>query len=186
MIRPVSGPVAPPDVVTVGTIETRIGAFGAAVSPLGLGCLALPREPPDRCELWTRRWWPAARIVRGGPGFAALGGELCAYLEGRLTGFTVSVDLRGTLFQTQVWRALDEIPYGRTRSYAEVAAAIGRPRAVRAVGAANGANPVPIVVPCHRVIGAGGGLTGYGGGLAMKRWLLVLEGVLPGELPDHP
>jgi O-6-methylguanine DNA methyltransferase len=109
---------------------------------------------------------------------------LRAYLEGRLTGFTVSVDLRGTPFQTRVWRALGEIPYGRTRSYAEVAAAIGRPRAVRAVGAANGANPVPIVVPCHRVIGAGGGLTGYGGGLAMKRWLLVLEGVLTGELPD--
>lgn len=79
-------------------------------------------------------------------------------------------------FQVSVWQALFRIPYGETRSYAEIASAIGRPRAVRAVGAANGANPVAIIVPCHRVIGSDGTLTGYGGGLPTKRWLLSLEG----------
>jgi methylated-DNA-[protein]-cysteine S-methyltransferase len=171
MIRPVSEArpwvqeesVAPPDTVTVGTIETRIGCFDAAVSPLGLGRLVLPAEPPGGCEAWACRWWPAARVIRGGPALAALDAELRAYLKGRRSAFTVPVDLRGTPFQTRVWRALAGIPYGQTRTYVEIAAAIGRPRAVRAVGAANGANPVPVVVPCHRVIAADGGLTGYRG-----------------------
>jgi methylated-DNA-[protein]-cysteine S-methyltransferase len=76
-----------------------------------------------------------------------------------------------------VWEELYRIPYGQTRTYAQIAAAIGSPKAVRAVGAANGANPVAVIVPCHRVIGSDGALTGYGGGLAMKEWLLALEGV---------
>ena len=87
------------------------------------------------------------------------------------------MDLRGTEFQLRVWRELERIPYGETRSYRQVASAIGPPDAVRAVGAANGANPIPIVVPCHRVIGASGKLVGYGGGLELKRRLLELEGV---------
>ncbi len=90
--------------------------------------------------------------------------------------FTCPLDLHGTPFQVAVWQALVRIPYGETRSYAEIAQAIDRPRAVRAVGAANGANPVAIIVPCHRVIGSNGTLTGYGGGLPAKRWLLSLEG----------
>jgi methylated-DNA-[protein]-cysteine S-methyltransferase len=83
--------------------------------------------------------------------------------------------MKGTPFQLRVWRALQQIPYGQTRSYAEQARAIGSPDAVRAVGAANGSNPIPIVVPCHRVIGSNGKLTGFGGGLPLKRWLLDLE-----------
>jgi O-6-methylguanine DNA methyltransferase len=86
--------------------------------------------------------------------------------------------MHGTDFQLRVWRELERIPYGETRSYSQIAAAIGTPQAVRAVGAANGANPIPIVVPCHRVIGAGGKLVGYGGGLPLKRRLLELEGAL--------
>ncbi len=101
--------------------------------------------------------------------------ELDAYLRGELTKFSVQVDLRGTPFQLRVWNALREIPYGEVRSYAAVAAAIGRPSAVRAVGAANGANPVPVIVPCHRVIGADGRLVGFGGGLDWKRRLLGVE-----------
>lgn len=102
--------------------------------------------------------------------------QLHAYFAGNLRRFELPLDMHGTAFQKSVWRELSDIPYGETRSYAQVAAAIGTPKAVRAVGAANGSNPVPIVVPCHRVIGAGGRLTGYGGGLPLKKRLLQLEG----------
>ena len=95
----------------------------------------------------------------------------------------IPVDPEGTEFQLSVWKALRKIPRGQTRSYGEIARAIGRPKAVRAVGAANGSNPVAIVVPCHRVIGANGTLTGYGGGLEKKEWLLKHEGVGGATLP---
>jgi methylated-DNA-[protein]-cysteine S-methyltransferase len=101
--------------------------------------------------------------------------ELEAYFAGRLTRFETPVAPEGTPFQQRVWGALCEIPYGRTMSYSEIARRIGAEKAVRAVGAANGANPVAIVVPCHRVIGADGSLTGFGGGLPVKRALLDLE-----------
>jgi methylated-DNA-[protein]-cysteine S-methyltransferase len=102
--------------------------------------------------------------------------QLASYFVGELREFSVEVALRGTEFQARVWAALREIPYGETRSYGELAAAIGAPAAVRAVGLANGKNPVSIVVPCHRVVGANGSLTGYGGGTDRKRTLLELEG----------
>ena len=102
--------------------------------------------------------------------------ELTAYFEGTLREFTAEVVLRGTEFQQRVWAALRELPYGSTCSYGELAVAIGSPTAVRAVGLANGKNPVSIVVPCHRVVGANGSLTGYGGGTERKRALLELEG----------
>jgi len=101
--------------------------------------------------------------------------QLRDYFAGTLTEFEMNLDMQGTEFQKRVWMELLTIPYGETRSYRDVANVIGTPKAVRAVGAANGRNPVPIVVPCHRVIGAGGSLTGYGGGLPMKRFLLDLE-----------
>ena len=102
--------------------------------------------------------------------------ELLAYFAGTLRVFSVPLDMQGTEFQLSVWNYLMRIPYGETRSYAQVAEAVGRPKAVRAVGAANGSNPVAIIVPCHRVIGSGGKLTGYGGGLPLKKRLLELEG----------
>ncbi|MBV2355536.1 methylated-DNA--[protein]-cysteine S-methyltransferase [Streptomyces sp. J2-1] len=101
--------------------------------------------------------------------------QLGAYFEGELTEFTLELRLPGTPFQRSVWDQLTRIPYGETRSYGELAAALGNPGASRAVGLANGRNPVSIVVPCHRVIGAGGDLTGYGGGVARKRRLLDFE-----------
>jgi methylated-DNA-[protein]-cysteine S-methyltransferase len=101
--------------------------------------------------------------------------QLGAYLAGELRDFDLILDLQGTAFQKQVWLELRNIPFGETRSYSFVASTIGAPKAVRAVGAANGRNPIPIVVPCHRVIGAGGSLVGYGGGLPLKRFLLDLE-----------
>jgi len=101
--------------------------------------------------------------------------ELDAYWTGELREFTVPVGLDGTAFQRRVWQALRTIPYGETWSYGKLAAEIGAPGASRAVGLANGRNPVGIVVPCHRVVGASGSLTGYGGGLERKRWLLDHE-----------
>jgi methylated-DNA-[protein]-cysteine S-methyltransferase len=101
--------------------------------------------------------------------------QLRAYFGGDLRDFDLPLAMAGTPFQQRVWKELLRIPYGETRSYSEIAHAIGAPTAVRAVGAANGANPIPIVVPCHRVIGSGGKLVGYGGGLPLKRRLLALE-----------
>jgi methylated-DNA-[protein]-cysteine S-methyltransferase len=106
---------------------------------------------------------------------------LAAYFEGELDAIeALEVVFNGTDFQHSVWRALTKIACGQTRSYGDVARAIGNPKAVRAVGLANGSNPIGIVVPCHRVIGANGTLTGYGGGIERKRWLLRHEGVLDG------
>lgn len=109
--------------------------------------------------------------------------QLEAYLRGALEDFDLPVDPAGTPFQRDVWFALAEIPYGATESYRWLANRVGRPTATRAVGATNGRNPIPIVLPCHRVIGSDGSLTGYGGGLALKRSLLDLEHRHDGELP---
>jgi len=101
--------------------------------------------------------------------------QLRAYFEGRLTRFDLPIDLRGTQFQCKAWRALCDIGFAETISYAEQARRIGRPRATRAVGAANGRNPIPVIVPCHRVIGSDGSLTGFALGTGVKRWLLDHE-----------
>jgi methylated-DNA-[protein]-cysteine S-methyltransferase len=101
--------------------------------------------------------------------------QLLAYFAGELTRFDLQLAPRGTEFQRLVWDAVARVPFGTTTTYSAVAAAVGRPGACRAVGAANGRNPLPIVVPCHRVVGMSGGLTGYGGGLERKRALLDLE-----------
>jgi methylated-DNA-[protein]-cysteine S-methyltransferase len=114
---------------------------------------------------WTESARPFADVVA----------QLEAYFTGRLRAFEVNVEPAGTPFQRRVWRALQDIPYGDTTSYGQLARRLGNPQAVRAVGLANGANPISIIVPCHRVIGANGSLTGYGGGLSVKRALLALE-----------
>lgn len=101
--------------------------------------------------------------------------QLSAYFAGELRSFDLELMPVGSPFQLSVWQALTAIPYGATTSYGELANRIGRPSASRAVGAANGANPIPIIVPCHRVIGASGALTGFGGGIETKRWLLAHE-----------
>ena len=101
--------------------------------------------------------------------------KLDAYFAGKLRAFNVPVAPRGTEFQRKCWAALQQIPYGATRSYGQQADAINNPKAVRAVGLANGRNPISIIIPCHRVIGANGGLTGYGGGMGRKQFLLDLE-----------
>lgn len=114
--------------------------------------------------------------------FADVREQLHAYFAGELQEFSLALAPAGTPFQQSVWSALRAIPYGQTRSYLDIANVIGKPSACRAVGAANGANPLPIVVPCHRVIGANGTLTGFGGGIEVKRRLLALEGAGGGSL----
>ena len=130
---------------------------------------------------------PDPAWVRGDDAFAAAKAQLAEYFDGRRRHFDLPLRPTGTPFQLAVLEALQTIPYGETKSYAAIAAQIGRPRAVRAVGAANGRNPLPIVIPCHRVIGSDGSLTGFGGGLAAKRHLLALEaGAALGALGGAP
>ena len=135
-----------------------------------------PDGPAPRTLL--RRWYPAESIERHpNPGGAVT--ALRCYFDGTAGALDeIEVEMNGTAFQKRVWDALRSVKAGTTTSYAAIARAIDRPAAVRAVGAANGANPVALIVPCHRIIGTNGSLTGYGGGLETKRWLLRHEGVL--------
>jgi AraC family transcriptional regulator of adaptative response/methylated-DNA-[protein]-cysteine methyltransferase len=155
---------------------TPLGAMVAAATPKGL-CLL---EFADRRGLETElrdlaRRLNCAVVPEADDVLRRVETELAAYFAGTLRRFTVPLDLLGTPFQRRAWDALAAIPFGSTRSYAQQAAAMGAPAAVRAVGRANGCNRVAIVVPCHRVVGADGELTGYGGGLWRKRRLLELE-----------
>lgn len=136
----------------------------------------------DGADASRLRWWPEAVHDPEAPPLPETRRQLDDYLAGRRRHFDLPLDPAGTDFQRRCWQALQRIPYGETRSYGEQARAIGRPAAVRAVGRANHDNPIGVIVPCHRVIGANGSLTGYAGGLDMKRALLELEGVLPGTL----
>ena len=118
---------------------------------------------------------PVGALHRSDTVLAATARQLDAYFDGRLKSFDLPLAPEGTPFQQHVWSALRGIPFGETRSYGQLAKAIGKPSAMRAVGAANGRNPIAIVVPCHRVIGADGSLTGFGGGIERKKFLLSLE-----------
>jgi methylated-DNA-[protein]-cysteine S-methyltransferase len=118
-----------------------------------------------------------AEIVEDASRTAEVRRQLAEYFAGERREFDLALAPAGTPFERAVWGELAKIPFGETRTYGEIAAALGRPGAARAVGRANGANPLPIVVPCHRVIGADGSLTGFGGGLEVKAWLLELEGL---------
>ncbi len=158
-------------------LPTPLGEMLAVASPRGLCLLEFDGQPRVDREL------AQVEAARGGPALKGanavteqLAAELADYFNGLRQAFGVPLDLVGTPFQLAAWQALLAIPYGDTRSYAEQARAIGRPTAVRAVAAANGQNKVSIVVPCHRVIGSDGSLTGFGGGLPRKRALLALEG----------
>ena len=131
----------------------------------GTALTGLRMEPHERSPDWSHDPAP----------FRDAESQLEAYFAGELTDFDLPLAPRGTSFQLKVWSALTEIPYGTTTTYGAIAAAVGRPDAVRAIGACNGQNPIAVIVPCHRVVGADGTLVGYGGGLERKRTLLELE-----------
>jgi len=164
------------EILHTARFESPIGPLLLASSQRGVAYLELPHASGRGFAGWQRIAARGTRAVEGfAPNRAAIV-QLTEYLEGKRRGFELPLDLRGTPFQRAVWEELLRIPYGATRTYAELARAVGRPEAVRAVGAANGANPVALVVPCHRVVATGGKLGGYGGGLALKARLLALEG----------
>jgi methylated-DNA-[protein]-cysteine S-methyltransferase len=150
----------------IAEYETRTGKcrLRLTAGPGGLELVELNPSNPAGCECDEQH--PVIRETLR---------QLAEYFRGERTEFDLPLDPKGTGFQSAVWRALLEIPYGETCSYGDLARAIDRPAAVRAVGAANGSNPIAIIIPCHRVIGASGKLVGYGGGLPMKRMLLDLE-----------
>ena len=155
--------------------ETAFGPMRLASSERGLVYVQLPRASGRGFEGWLRRHAPGETVRPGyEPNRAAIV-QISEYLEGKRERFDLPLDIRATDFQRKVYDALLAIPYGETRTYAEQAAAIGAPKAVRAVGTANGANPLSLVVPCHRVVASGGKLGGYGGGLPMKKKLLAME-----------
>src|SRR5262245_58155819 len=170
MSRPTAAPCF------VQTIESPVGPPVAAAVPAGL-CL-LEFSEPDRLDAQMqgiRRWFGTDPVVGDSPHLALVREELSAYFAGTLTRFAVPVVMRGTPFQERVWSELQRIPYGQTRSYDDIAHAVGRGNAPRAVGQANGMNRIAIVVPCHRVVNKDGKLGGYGGGLWRKDVLLRLE-----------
>jgi methylated-DNA-[protein]-cysteine S-methyltransferase len=164
-----------PSVIEIAVVHTPIDALTLAARDGKLCLLHFgAREPAVRAAL--HRWYPGEAIERRrDPAGAAT--ALAKYFSGELDVLDeIAVEMNGTPFQQRVWRALRTVRAGHTASYSEIAATIGAPSAVRAVGAANGANPVALVVPCHRIIGSNGSLTGYGGGLRRKEWLLRHEG----------
>jgi O-6-methylguanine DNA methyltransferase len=152
--------------------QSPLGRYVLITSSKGIVCFEPEEHAVSRVSRWKKKGVHLEERSSLGNSVVR---ELDAYFAGRLQKFTLPLDLRGTTFQKAVWNALLEIPYGETRSYSDIARGIGKPAAVRAVGLANGANPVSIIVPCHRVIGKRGDLVGYGGGLERKRALLELE-----------
>jgi len=153
----------------VGTVML-VGCEDHGLRYISFQCGKGARGPePD----WKQSAKPFREVIR----------QLTEYFKGTRTTFDLKLHPKGTPFQRDVWKALLAIPYGETRSYGEIARAVGRPRAVRAVGLANGRNPLPIVVPCHRVIGGSGSLVGYGGGLPVKAALLDREREVSAALP---
>ncbi len=167
-----------PEPVYLGTLQTRaLGLIGVAVSPAGLRRVRMFLSGPEDF-LKLNRSLEERGVEYSSRHTAVYLAEIQAYLEGRRRYFTLPVDWSGlTDFQTRVLQETARIPYGETRTYGEIAAAIGNPKAARAVGQAERANPAPLVIPCHRVIGADGSMTGYGGkaGTATKAWLLDFE-----------
>ena len=157
-------------------METPIGVLTIESDGEAITYIALPEKDRKQAEARPRR------LVLSRRREVEQSKQLTEYFAGERTEFDLPIALAGTEFQKDVWMALADIPYGKTISYAELAGMVGRPTAFRAVGQANGANPIPIVLPCHRVVASGGGIGGYGGGLAMKRRLLALEGV-DGSVP---
>ncbi|MDQ1910100.1 methylated-DNA--[protein]-cysteine S-methyltransferase [Paenibacillus sp. GD4] len=147
-----------------------------AATEKGLCRITWPTESFDTLQSWVLKQIPDALLIENGLPLAEAAEQLRHYFDGRRDAFSLPLDMRGTPFQIRVWQALKEIPLGQTRSYSDIAVAVGSPAAVRAVGAANGANPIPIVVPCHRVIGKNAALTGFRGGIMTKQKLLEREG----------
>lgn len=150
-------------------MPSPVGVLKLVASRTGLAAILWENDKPNRVPL------KSLLEDKNDPILIETETQLKAYFNGKLDKFSLPLDAVGTEFQKEVWKALCTIPFGQTRSYQQIAQQIGNPKAVRAVGAANGKNPISIVVPCHRVIGANGRLTGFAGGLSIKEYLLDIE-----------
>ena len=167
--------------VAVAAMASPVGRLTLAATERGLAAVLWETDGPRRVPLGTMTERPDHLVLRDAAS------QIGAYFAGTRRAFDLPLDLHGTEFQRRVWAELLLIPFGETRSYGQLARALGDPNLMRAVGAANGRNPLSIVAPCHRVVGAAGQLTGFAGGLEAKRFLLALEGVGPGpDLFDGP
>ncbi|GAF09620.1 iron-sulfur cluster-binding protein [Paenibacillus pini JCM 16418] len=168
-------------VIYYDEMESPIGPLTIAATGKGICLIEFGPFVVKEAVLqkWSRTWCGGAEFEHNEERLAEVKQQLKAYFDGERKIFDLPLDLRGTAFQLQVWNALADIPYGELRSYSDIASAIGRAKAVRAVGGANNKNPVPLIVPCHRVIGTDGSLVGYGGGMEIKRQLLLAEDSLP-------
>jgi O-6-methylguanine DNA methyltransferase len=167
------------EVLCSSRFESPIGRLRIVTSQKGLVYVELPHASGRGFEGWRRTHAPEAEVVDRRTDHDDVIDQLLEFLASERREFVIELDLRATDFQRAVYDVVARIPYGETLCYSEVADAIGRPKAVRAVGAANGANPIPLVIPCHRVIARGGALQGYAGGLDVKARLLAMESVLP-------
>jgi len=167
------------EAVHLSTFDTPLGAMSLASTERGVVACSLPGDATSRADpvrAFLARRLPGATVAEGTGRNAPWIAAVREFLAGRRRDLSdVPLDLRGTDFQRAVWSALRRVPYGATISYGELAARAGRPGAARACGAANGSNPLPLFVPCHRTIGSSGALVGFGGGLPLKRRLLALE-----------
>ncbi len=156
-------------------LELKDWNFYIVSTKKGLCYVGSNDQPIEEMIEWAKKRFPGSPLIEDAEKLKPYAVEITEYLEGKRKSFTIPFDFQGTEFQLSVWNALCEIPYGQTKSYSDIATYINKPAAVRAVGTAIGANPVLITVPCHRVVGKNGTLTGYRGGLEMKTSLLNLE-----------
>ncbi len=163
--------------IAVGEMKTPLGTIGIAVGPKGLLRIDLPGKRPAGRRRPPAPGYEDLPVEAEDARVAEVKRQLGEYFAGRRRRFALPLDPAGTEFDRTVWRQVGKVGYAEVATYGDVARAIGRPAAFRAVGAANGRNPLPIVVPCHRIVGSGGRLTGYGGGLGLKARLLRSEGV---------
>ncbi|WP_175384483.1 methylated-DNA--[protein]-cysteine S-methyltransferase [Bacillus sp. FJAT-27225] len=163
------------EIIYWSVFENNQWPLHVAASSKGLCFVGTPGQGLVELEAWVKKHRPTSQLMKDNRILDPYISELREYLEGTRTSFAMPVDTKGTPFQQTIWDALKEIPYGRTVTYSDIADRIGKPSAVRAVGSAIGANPVMITIPCHRVIGKNGTLTGFRGGIEMKKFLLEHE-----------
>lgn len=155
--------------------ETEFGVFNLAATVKGLAYVGLPKASGRGLQGWLAHYAKAAKCIPDPEVTRIYVAELQEYFAGKRCEFSIPLDLRATPFQRAVYRELQRVPYGKTCTYGELALQIGNPKALRAVGTANATNPIPIIIPCHRVVAAGGKLGGYAGGRELKERLLALE-----------
>ncbi len=161
----------------IHSFKTKLGMVRTAATSKGLAIVSLPNESRHYYEGKIEQYFSDHEIFQGGPINQKAEKQIRSFLDSKLKKFSLPLDIQATPFYRQVLMRVSKIPYGKTMSYGEIAAALGNPRAARAVGTANARNNLPLVVPCHRVVGSNG-LGGYGGGLSVKKRLLKMEGAL--------